>query len=621
MTNIVSQQVKGLIPLVDRKKVGEPFCCDGRNFCVDVDGPLSGYGKTQVQFRDITAPEYVQSFDVNGQSFIFIQNAVLTFDTAEQEFVPVLVFTELSEIWPWTMGELAGNFYFARKNANLIEYNSTTDVWAEITGGDTPTDIYAVTQSAGRLIVLSRVWVNWTAIDSLDFTTSTVTGAGAQALSMIGTEEPITVLQTDDGYIVYSNSGMLKADAVNSIIPFRHYALDRKRVPLNPYCVAAIENNQHVFITDNGIFATGGKKPEPWQPLMAEYLHSKIITDLDTEGDNAVVRITYSPLRSWLLISLSESSVAGLYTRAFVLYLPSDEWGVLNQIHTGFIDIDITTGPNVGFPFALVNNIGKIHLFADTAHDAEYPLNEDLTIWQYVYLGKPVYPARYEQASIKFPTVAHCRDIDEVAMDAPGLYNLESVVEEAIAPIDQTATEQAATPGATIMFPTTAQGSVGFLQTQHAEASRTLLPLDAEILVGPFRLTEGVTSDEFNQITNMSVQMLDSSIGDTFEDYMLDYDTEVEEDWLTATGDEDWGFGSAGTTEYQVGLISTLDAYKTYENMDKVPDLLEQDGRTRFLDCDNNGIYHLVKFTADVAGESFHLKFLELTGNMTGRLS
>lgn len=620
MTNLVAQQVKGLIPLVDRKKVGRPFCVDGKNFMVDADGPKSGFGKTQVHFDELSDPEYVQSFKIDSKSFVFITNAVLTYDTDANEFVPVLVFTPLSDVWPWTVGELGGNFYFARKGANLIEYNATTDTWQEITGGDTPTDIYAVTQSAGRLIIISRYWSNWTDIDVLSFTTSTVTGAGAQALSMIGKEEPLTVLQTDDGYIVYTRSGMLKADAINSITPFRHYALDRKRVPLNPFCVLAVENNQHIFLTANGFFATAGKKPEPYQPIMSEFFHSTELPPLDTDNNNAVVKLTYNSVRSWLLVSIAEGGTAGLYTKAYMLYLPSDEWGVFNQVHSGFIDVDFTSGPDTGFLFAVVDNLGRVFRFSDTPYDVEFPAVEDMETWEYNLHGKPEYPARFEQDSIKFPTVAYGRAIDEGAMGDPGLYDLRSVVEEAIEPVIQTATEQAATLADPIVFPTTAQGSSGLLITQHAEKALDQLPLNAEIVVGPFRLAEGETSDEFNNITNMAVQMLDSSIGDTFEDYMLDYDTEVIEDWNVLDGEEDWGFGAEGATNYQTNLISTLDAYTTYENQDTVPSLISQAGRTRFLDCNNNGIYHLARFHADVAGESFHLKFLELTGNLTGRL-
>lgn len=620
-TQITANRIKGLIPLLDRKKVGEPFVCEGKNFLVDTNGPLSGFGKTQMKFRAFEDPEYIQSFEVAGASFIFIDNAVLKYDTDNQEFVPVLTFTPIGVIWPWTHAAVAGNHYFAKKGANLIEYNPTTDVWTEKTGGDVPTDIYAVTQSGGRLIILSRYWVNCSAIDEFDLAISSVTGASAQQLAIIGNGEPLGLQQTHDGFIVYTEDGLLKADLVVSLNPFRYYVLstDPEHRVVNPFCITQVTNRQHIFLTANGLFTTQGKLPEPWQPLMSEYFHTEILPALDLTDNNVVIRLTYAERRSWFIVSIAEGGQAALFTKAFVLYVPSDEWGVLNQVHAGFVNVDLTSGPAQGFQFAMVDSTGKLFRFSDTAQDAEWPLENELSTWQYVYKGKPVYPARNELGVIRFPTIAHCRMIDESAMIDPGVYNLESLVERAIAPVDQTAVEQDAEAGATYVFKTTAKGSSAIVQTQHALEAKTLLPLDSEITVGPFRMTDQKNVDLFSAVFNMSVQMLDSSIADTFEDWLLDYDVEVEIDWATASGDEDWGYSGGGTTDYEAELISTIDAYNVYEDMQKLPTLISQEGRTRLYDCDNNGIYHLAKFTADEAGESFHLKFLELSAINAGR--
>jgi len=43
-------------------------------------------------------------------------------------------------------------------------------------------------------------------------------------------------------------------------------------------------------------------------------------------------------------------------------------------------------------------------------------------------------------------------------------------------------------------------------------------------------------------------------------------------------------------------------------------------GKTKFCSCANTGIFESVILTADDVGESFHLKVLELTGTIAGRL-
>ena len=56
------QNFKGLLPPLDRRRVNEPYCVEGMNFVMSVDGPYSGLGRTFIGYLTINNHSNVQAY-------------------------------------------------------------------------------------------------------------------------------------------------------------------------------------------------------------------------------------------------------------------------------------------------------------------------------------------------------------------------------------------------------------------------------------------------------------------------------------------------------------------------------------------------------------------------------
>lgn len=636
---IEANTVKGLILALDRRKVQVPQVLEGKNFFVDIDGPRSGFSRREIAHDAFEHPKFLQAIKTNADasSWVFTTSAVLAPDYANSRWIPIFTYPEITDNFPWTTALVGGKYYFATKGIGLLEFDPVRGSIESVSGGGVPANIVSCTESGGRLVVLAEGIVAWSAIDDgRDFAPSVTTGAGFQSLSLIGSgsyESLLGVYKTPLGFVTFTHDGLMMSTRIDSVNPFRHDQVAFTQTPLNAHCITHRRDNEIIFLTYQGFFSTSGKTPQEWQPLMSEYFRLQILPAL-RDVSEGIVKLTYTTIREWLFVSISDSLQKSVYNRAFVWSAKSNEWGIFNRTHTAISELRLIAGPFTGNNLGYVDEAGNGFVFSFDSVDLLFP---KFDLWDYRYAGKPQYNARMECINCgstatygvaKFPTVGYWLSIDESNLLIPGtVYTLKQEKEDTDSPsLDVLAAgvdEQSATnSGIQANFKTDAILGSGVRLYQLGIKSPDEKALDSYVEVGLFRAKREQDVDEFSLITDVSIGMLDSAtIGIEYDDWLLDYSNDIYEDWSLVSPDvyEDWGLNSASQSIYTAKIEASLDGFTPLAGQDQTMDVKFRDGRTTEYTCYSTGLYHTIRLEANNPGESFHLKSLEISGRLAGR--
>ncbi len=628
----LTRQFKGLLLALDRRQPTDKFVLDGQNFLVDAEGPHSAFGTQIVTPAQIRNPEDADTFRVQNEVFLFTADAVLKFDTNSGLYYPIFTFPVNNTDFPWSQAVVGGVHYFTKKGSNVFSYNPLTDTWVTVTANVITTP-HAVSKSGGRLLILGIDAVQWSAIDNgADLATDIEKGVGIQSLAIVGGGLSYAILETFDGFITYTSTGLMKSELVDSINPFRHFPLtgDKGIIPLSQYSVIETANNEHVMLSKTGFYVTVGKVPEPFQPLMSEFFRRQVLPLFDLTNAT-IIRLTFNSDRQWFIVSLAESEQSFNYTIAYVLYIPRDEWGVFNKTHVGFGELSISEGTLKGFNFGYFSRNGCLHKFVDFPHREKPPdgaEGERLPGNFHYFTDNFTPPVRSEDGVKIMTSIAQLETIDETFFVTFGTDLFEfTEIGSHPSPATPDNTQQSST-ATSFINDLSAQSSLvemGWMQFTSVFGS-----IDSFVEVGLYRVqTEEDEPDEFTLITDVVIGMLEQPSGQEFEDW-LNFDPDTSEDWLTDDlEDEDWGAGVFSGTEYLAKIIGTLDGYNQFqdqaETLEERTDIVdaakdETTGRARYFTCYNNGTYHIIRIEALNADESFHLKTTDIMPIPAGRV-
>jgi len=580
---------RGLLPAIDRRQVERPFVMDGKNFLVDAEGPFSAFGTEFASYTRIRADGNITTFRVEGQIFIFTNNAVLSYDFDSQLFQPEFVFTSQAKaVRRWYHAFVGGRYYFCKDGVGIIRYTPNTNIWEEVTGGNVVNDPMAIIESGGRLVVLGSDAIQWSKIgdgSNTGLQPNIDNGAGLQDLAIIGGGKPLALGRVLDGFITYTTTGLLRSQLVQSLIAFRHVPLSGVvHIPLSHTTFIEFDQNRHLFLTKSGFYSTQGDVPQQVFQLFSEFFRRDVFIDLNIDIDG-LFELHYNRDRQWLFVSIAEGEQPGVFTKAYVHYIPREEWGVFNCTHVGFGELSLAEDAQSNFNLGYICTSGCIHRFVSAFYQENAPNRIDY----YHYHFQPVFEAKNNNGVTRFPSVINISTIDKgLFPDASGFYKSTKAV------LDGTEN--------TSLY------------------QRDLDTIDSEIEVGLFRLQGEDELDRFAHVLDVSVGTDAVITGIAEEDYIDDYPDDVFVDYATGSGTEDWGFGLLSFVDYDVKVIGSRNGYEIYENQSITPLLLKEDGHVRFYTCDVAGIYHSVKLSATEKNKSFHLKTLEITGRIGGTI-
>lgn len=648
--NIQVKTVKGLIPALNSKEVNAPYVIEGRNFALDAEGPYSAFPAVFSTYDFIYRPELVETVTLDDDIYYCTNGAILRYDSAAMSFYPVFVFTPVNSKYPWTTAYVGTQYYLCRKDIGVIQYDPRQQSWTLVSHAFLPVGACAVTNSYGRLVILGSSKVAWSALDDgTDLTPSLTTGAGFQGTSMIG-GVPMMVKQTIDGFITFTVNGIMKSEYTDTTGVFRHYVLTTTEHLLNPFAIATTSDLTHIFLDRRGMFQTEGKDPQPYDKLFSEFLNRKLFPKYDLSVQT-LFRLYYSEARQFLCLSVATPDNPTIYTKAYVLYMNRGEWGSFDEVHYSFGTFNLTQGPYAGYNFGYVDTKGYVRHFEQglAYKEGSFDAYNENVYWQ-----SPLqYPA-YTDAGVFIATdnfrVSEVNPAEFEGVPS-GLYSrlyTELPIEPAIDPLVGTrytpnlnwlpCEDYIALVADTIEdwndslspevaedwlvsgncnFPDEMQGQSGLFKLTLAVSNATLAPLNAYIKVGLFRLSTGQYPDELTLVTDSAVGMFSNGGPADVVDFMTLVDETV--DYLTdISGDEDYGYGIGSGITYGYTLVGSNDGVTEFQS--EIPTISHDIDSVEYYTNFNSAIYHWVQFSATQVNQAFHLRFLELSGNIAGRL-
>jgi hypothetical protein len=347
---------EGLLPAFDPRQVNKPHVTYAQNIAWETDGPRAGFGGRLLTTATIGTPKHIGSFDVNGTVYYFCDAGVYSYDFGTEAFVLELSlaahWTDTTE-YPWSKAEVGTlwHFYHPNLGQRIIRYDPVADVWDTWTAGTLPGGMKYITQSFGRGVFLGATAVGWSELDDATaLTPSLVTGAGQQIVSYLVGGTPLVVEEITDGFIVYTNKGVMKAvyNGQNSQGVYTHRRMSNEVQAVNAFSVLNIENGQHVIVDQSGLFTTNGGAFEPFAPLFSEYLKSKLFRVF-----TPLVRIAYDSVLEEIYIS-QRTAISGVaYGQAFVYSVKLERWGQIERNHWAVITLgipqygNVTKGPGI----------------------------------------------------------------------------------------------------------------------------------------------------------------------------------------------------------------------------------------------------------------------------------
>ncbi len=626
-------QFKGLLFVLDPKQVPEPHITSGTNFLIDAAGPYSAFGSSIVTHEGLAMSDNVATFRVLDYTLIFTENAILRYDTILQMFFPVFVFdpipTEVTRA-PWFEALVGTKCYFVRAGSPLLEFDPINDIWAELSPVDgVPANPVSVTNAGGRLIVLGDDIVKWSTVDMFGpgLNGDVDDGVGFQITNIVGSGQPYSVLPTADGFITYKSSGMMKSQFLDSIIAFRHFPFQKgTSPPINAFSAVEVGTDEHIILNEKGLFITKGSDFQPWQPLFSEFMNRQLLPTLTLDKPD-VIKLHYFDDFKWFMVSIDSTSRGGSYDKAHVINLSRNEWGVFNRPHKSFGVLGL--GKNdASFKFGYIDPMGLFNMFTDEPH-----VEQDFNRIEYVHHrnGIAQYAARDQEDVTVFPTIGRFNNFDagKILNILPsGWYQLMPTA-TVFSPSDFFAlpiTERSPyTVTTTTIFPTSMEGCGGLESQDYFLKAPDFGALNSTIDIGVLRLVGEESDDRFTYINDLAVDAGEGTPGQEFIDYMslVQFPTELQEDWLAIpdnTEDEDWGLAVVFTTNLDVTLFGTLNAKDVFEDQTEVLVVYKSTSNIQYYKAKVGGIYNILSLKAQQEGQSFHLKFLGLTGIIGMRL-
>lgn len=388
MPSIVSYTIGAYTPSYDAKQLKDYSVVDGMNFMPTIQGYKSEFGTSPVTTRPLSRSLLVgaQTFSIGETSLVLCNNyGILFYDPESESFAyQVCQDDPLDSYYPWSSAYVGGDYYFCHKGFGVYRYRPTDNSWLKLSE-NVPTNPVSICSSDGRLVVLGESTYAWSAIgDGTDLTTSLTTGAGFQALSIAGGGSALAVKTYSNGFLVYTTSGIVRAESISSVNPFYHKALAAgDYAPVAPKAIVEIGNSTHVFLTRTGLFATSGEFPEAFEPEFSKWLTGTLLRYLLSSKYNLPIALTYSTVHRWIIISYSEYSIVpSPYSMAFVYDIGLQKWGRLDQPHY-FVDVGyIPKGDSKGYRLltAMSDNLLRvfdkdygISLAVDTQKQNNFP--------------------------------------------------------------------------------------------------------------------------------------------------------------------------------------------------------------------------------------------------------
>ena len=625
---VYAKDFEGYIPTIDPRRLGKPTIMSGANFLFDVDGPRSAFGAKYLNYAKFDEDNKIKPTELNVGEEVWYgtPRGIFRPDPVTGEMLCMLSLpTQITNLfWPWTTALCGGRYYFAQYGIGLWEYNPVTNAMTKITTPVADANVKFLSASYGRLLVLFTGEPSdgymWSALDNgRDFEPSLTTSAGADTCARTG-GRGFRIDAVADGFIVSTSNGIIKATYVGTNYLWQHRVLSYEIKIFGPNCGTLIPDVGVILMDRSGMYITNGDKPQAWEPLLGEYFKKNQLRDINA-NQIGCVSMTYSLSMKAVWIGFAPSSHEGNFSAAFVYLTTSVKWGLFNKTSWGFVDMLL---PITGLRYmGYMDHDGYLQYFIETYQCDIQPFAPfnftDVLFRPYIDRTMAITDGVYNA----YDAGLSGKDLDGFyyeQLTQMGLYYPDQQVLD-----DQTADDFSTDPETD---PTTTPISFytnwnifpeGPLFVAPKQYILPTIGLNSVLEIGLFRFTEQQAADETAMIFDMIVGLTAVANFFQFEDWNVLFG---DEDWNEEEGFEDWGSGSAVPDEFFLTLYSTNDGFNIgAQGPEPLYITNNMGGSNQYSPQGWSSIYHKMRFSASQVGQGFALKFIDISGQTTGRMT
>lgn len=626
-TTIYAKDWSPWSPVIDPRRLAKPTIVSGTNFLDDVDGPRSAFGSEFTNYAMFSEDDRVKVTPLRvGTDFWFgTPKGVYRFDPttgAQIDMINIDLSTEV--FWPWSCALCGGLYYFAQYGVGLWQYDPDTGDIQKIA---TPTDdvnIKFVTASYGRLVMLCRGFPTdfyaWSSLDDgTDFIPSLTTGAGAQTFGLVG-NLAYRIDPVADGFIVSGATGIVKATYVALNYVWTHRVLSNEVKIFSPNCGCLIPDTGVVLVDRTGMYITNGAVPTQWEGLMSEYFVDNTLNQINI-NQFGCINLYYSYAMKAVFVSFAPSSHEGSFNSTFVYLILSEKWGSFNKTAWGFFDLilPLTGIETIGYMMFE----GYMQDFFNTYQCDTFPL-APFSIGDALWRPMDDRPMEVYDGHYRAFDYFGFQDYLPPYYDSLSVFGLYIPDEDPLLDVTVQDFNYNDIP------PHVAGNTYEFYDAINLYPFGPIIPtpkvfetpkmgLNSTLDVGPFRYEAQVQADETSMISSLTIGITPVGAFVIFEDWNL---LNGNEDWLDEEGFDDWGAGAGTPDNFDITMLSTMDGFNPgLQGLENLYFTNNLGGALTYAPMGFSGIYHRLKLSATEPGQGFALKYVDIAGMLTGRMT
>lgn len=588
-TTLYAKDFESYIPVLDPRRMAKPDLINGVNFLFDIDGPRSAFGTLYTNYWKYSLADRVKPtpLEVLDDIWYGTPTGLYRHDPVTGELVCMLFLgTQITEIfWPWTSALVGGFYYFCQFGIGLWQYDPVLNTMKKISTPVADAGIKFLTAAYGRLIVLvdnepADLYM-WSSLDDgTDFVPSLSTGAGYQTCGLVG-QAGFRIDTVADGFIVSTSSGLIKATYVATNYLWTHRVLSTQIKIFSPNAGVIIPDQGVVLIDRNGMWLSNGAEPQAFDPLMSKYFKDNQLANMDRTRFGCIL-MYYSIAMQALIVGFAPNAHEGNFTNTFVYLNISQKWGICNRSVYGFMDMIL---PITGLrQSGCMNYNGYLEYFVETYQSDNSP------------------PAPYSFSDLLWrpPSDEKPETVSEIMYGSSTMRVIENSM---------------------VLYNALAQFGLFILKTPNM--APYILPkigLNSFIEIGPFRFVEQQAADETSALSGVIIGINPVVQFSSFEDWNV---LVGAEDWDDAPDTfDDWGEGSGLPDVFTLELTATNDGQNPQlQGAETLYPVNNMGGSISYSPMGYSAIYHRFKISALNPGEGYALKFLDIAGLLTGRMT
>ncbi len=581
-----SEDIRGLIPVIDSKKKSGYNIVSGKNFAFDIDGPISSFGNsflTDIPEEGVDGAQSIIADTPNGpQNYWALDGRIVQWNEALGGFVPIFIIpSTLTTPYRWTTGTVNLVTFFCHPAIGVLFFGVQTGIIGILDLSGTLEDgesVQAITESNGRLNLITKTrFINSSQDNGFDYDFAVVGGATFLRLSAQVAGAGFMIASYGQGVLSFTTGGIMRSQFVGGQEVYQHRSLRGKFVPINSFCVSLNVQEAVVFLDKRGVYSSAGDIPQPLTPIFNEFLLAEIKRGTFKFNNN--LRIEWGVDNQQFYILFAESDQTGIYDYAYTLNSTLDKWGSFNERHYGLGPILIDSGDRRGEFTGFVGEDKKFRVWELASSRKDTTINT--SAYQFDQLFQSPRELDSDATSIKVGSTMRLSSLSEAVFGGiSGHYTFDA----------------------------------GVL------AVPTLLGLDSNIRVGLLRFQIGQYPDELSEMQQYAVS---SSVGESVDADNEDWDAvpsgTSDEDWNIEIGQVDWGFAPKTVVNFDFTAIGTIDGQTQFSAV--TPKFQQVEPAVRFYWGQVIGLWNIIELAANTVGQFYHLRQIEVNGIPAGRLS